>query len=88
MTCDPGMYEEIVDTWSLLLILNQTLTDKVDAVLCAILEDLLLKLWLFIQDGIVEDQTLIGACELESSISSQHLVGQDTQCKYICFRCD
>ena len=50
----PWMYEKVVYAGSFLLILDQALSDEVDAVFGAILEYLLFELGLFVEYGIVE----------------------------------
>ena len=54
MAGDPWMYEEVIDTGSLFLVLDQTLSNEVNTVLSAILEYLLFELGLFVKYGIVE----------------------------------
>ena len=54
MTSDPRMDKEVINTRTVLLVLDQTLLNKVDTVLSAILEYLLLELGLFVKNSVIE----------------------------------
>ena len=45
---EPRMFQELIGRGSLILILNQALLDKVDAIFGAILEHLLFELWVLL----------------------------------------
>lgn len=88
MRRNPRMGKKFINSWPHFLVFDQTLADEVDTIFSAVLEYLLLKLWFFIKDGVVEDQTFITTCELKSSVSGEDFISQNSQSKDISLCCD